>query len=44
MPHRFFTLDVFTRTRLEGNPLAVVLDADDIADDRMQRIARSRCG
>lgn len=40
MPHRFFTLDVFTRTRLEGNPLAVVLDADDVAPERMQAIAR----
>jgi trans-2,3-dihydro-3-hydroxyanthranilate isomerase len=40
MSHRFFTLDVFTRTRLEGNPLAVVLGADDIDPARMQAIAR----
>ncbi len=35
----FFTLDVFTSTRLAGNPLAVVLDADDLDTQRMQAIA-----
>ncbi|HXK53848.1 MAG TPA: PhzF family phenazine biosynthesis protein [Hyphomicrobiales bacterium] len=39
MSHRFFTLDVFTDTALAGNPLAVVLDADDLSDARMQAIA-----
>lgn len=39
MSHRFFTLDVFTQTALAGNPLAVVLDADDLDDARMQKIA-----
>lgn len=32
-------LDVFTTAALEGNPLAVVFDADPLDDDAMQRIA-----
>ena len=36
----FHTLDVFTRTRFGGNPLAVVLDADALSDQQMQTIAR----
>jgi trans-2,3-dihydro-3-hydroxyanthranilate isomerase len=40
MPRRFFTLDVFTREPLAGNPLAVVLDAEGLDDARMQAIAR----
>ena len=40
MRRRFFTLDVFTDTALAGNPLAVVLDAEDLDQDRMQAIAR----
>src|SRR5258706_469725 len=28
MSHRFYTLDVFTNTRFEGNPLAVFSDAN----------------
>ena len=40
MPRRFVTLDVFTREPLAGNPLAVVLDAEGIDVERMQRIAR----
>ncbi|WP_411033532.1 PhzF family phenazine biosynthesis protein [Shinella sp. BYT-45] len=36
----FHTLDVFTRTRFGGNPLAVVLDADHLTDAQMQAIAR----
>jgi trans-2,3-dihydro-3-hydroxyanthranilate isomerase len=39
-PRRYAVLDVFTKTALEGNPLAVVLDTDGLDDDRMQRIAR----
>lgn len=39
MAHRFYTLDVFTRTALAGNPLAVVTDADDLAAETMQAIA-----
>lgn len=39
MAHRTFTLDVFTDTPLAGNPLAVVLEADDLTADRMQAIA-----
>ncbi len=35
----YVLLDVFTRTRLSGNPLAVVLRADGLLDDQMQRIA-----
>jgi len=40
MDHRFFTLDVFTTTRFQGNPLAVITDGDDLSDDQMQAIAR----
>ena len=40
MPHPFHVVDVFTDKALAGNPLAVVLDAGDIPDDRAQAIAR----
>ena len=40
MRRRFQTLDVFTDTRLAGNPLAVVLDSDGLDPSRMQAIAR----
>lgn len=39
MQRRYAVLDVFTDTPLAGNPLAVVLDADDLDDQRMQAIA-----
>ncbi|UOK70697.1 PhzF family phenazine biosynthesis protein [Ancylobacter polymorphus] len=37
---RFHTVDVFTQTRFGGNPLAVVLDADELTTAQMQAIAR----
>lgn len=40
MTRRFFTLDVFTNRTLAGNPLAVVLDAAGLDDQRMQAIAQ----
>src|SRR6476660_10161308 len=40
MNHRFYTLDVFTTTRFQGNPLAVFTDGDGLSDDAMQAIAR----
>jgi trans-2,3-dihydro-3-hydroxyanthranilate isomerase len=40
MRRRFFTLDVFTRSPLAGNPLAVVLEAQGLTDGAMQAIAR----
>jgi trans-2,3-dihydro-3-hydroxyanthranilate isomerase len=40
MARRYHTLDVFTDTRLAGNPLAVVLDADGLDAAAMQKIAR----
>src|SRR5246500_4234802 len=40
MQRRFYTLDVFTTNRFEGNPLAVVTDADGLSDDAMLAIAR----
>lgn len=40
MSHRFYTLDVFTTNRFEGNPLAVFTDGDGLSDDAMQAIAR----
>src|SRR3979411_920486 len=40
MEHRFYTLDVFTNSRFEGNPLAVFTDGDGLSDDQMLAIAR----
>jgi trans-2,3-dihydro-3-hydroxyanthranilate isomerase len=39
MQRRFVTVDVFTATRLNGNPLAVVLDAEGLTTPQMQAIA-----
>jgi len=40
MDHRFFTLDVFTETRFQGNPVAVITDGDGLSRDQMLAIAR----
>src|SRR5205085_12540917 len=40
MRRRFVTLDVFTERRFAGNPLAVVLDAENLETDAMQAVAR----
>ncbi len=40
MPRRFYTLDVFTDTKLAGNPLAVVIDSDGLDAKQMQAITR----
>ena len=40
MRWRFFTLDVFAREALAGNPLAVVVDAEGLDATQMQKIAR----
>jgi trans-2,3-dihydro-3-hydroxyanthranilate isomerase len=40
MEHRFHTLDVFTTTRFQGNPVAVFTDGDSLSNDQMQAIAR----
>ena len=40
MKRQFVTLDVFTDTRLSGNPLAVVLDAQGLETSQMQAVAR----
>jgi trans-2,3-dihydro-3-hydroxyanthranilate isomerase len=37
--HRYLTMDVFSETVLQGNPLAVFPDATGISDVRMQQIA-----
>jgi len=39
MKLNYLLLDVFTRERLKGNPLAVVLQADGLLDNQMQAIA-----
>src|SRR5918992_1189659 len=39
---RYTLLDVFTSTRLQGNPLAVVHDADGLSDAVMHAVARAR--
>ena len=36
----YFVVDVFTRTALAGNPLAVVMNTCGLATERMQAIAR----
>ena len=36
---RFRQVDVFTRTPFLGNPVAVVLDAENLTTEQMQRIA-----
>ncbi|MBL9052610.1 MAG: PhzF family phenazine biosynthesis protein [Tabrizicola sp.] len=36
----FHTCDVFTETRFAGNPLAIVLGADDLTPAQMQTLAR----
>ena len=36
---RFMQVDVFTERALLGNPLAVVLDAQDLSDRQMQSFA-----
>ncbi len=40
MRRRFATLDVFTESRLAGNPLAVVLEPEGLDTPAMQKIAR----
>jgi trans-2,3-dihydro-3-hydroxyanthranilate isomerase len=40
MTHRIHTVDVFAEKPLAGNQLAVVLDAEDIPSEAMQRIAK----
>ena len=40
MKRRYQVLDVFTETAFEGNPLAVVTDAEGLDDHHMQAIAR----
>jgi trans-2,3-dihydro-3-hydroxyanthranilate isomerase len=40
MERRFYTLDVFTTTRFEGNPLAVITDGDGLSNGAMLAIAR----
>ncbi len=40
MEFKFHTLDVFTAHRFGGNPLAVVLDADQLNSEQMQAVAR----
>jgi trans-2,3-dihydro-3-hydroxyanthranilate isomerase len=38
--YEFVQLDVFTRTPLTGNPLAIFTDARDLSDQQMQALAR----
>jgi PhzF family phenazine biosynthesis protein len=40
VPRRFRQVDVFTETPYLGNPVAVVLDAEGLSTDEMQRFAR----
>jgi PhzF family phenazine biosynthesis protein len=39
MPRQFRQVDVFTATPYQGNPLAVVLDADGLSGQQMQQFA-----
>jgi len=38
MQYQYVTVDVFTDTRFQGNPVAVVLDADGLSTEQMQAI------
>lgn len=38
--HRYVVVDAFATMPLEGNPVAVFFDSDDLSTKRMQRIAR----
>ena len=40
MKLNYHVVDVFTKTRFGGNPLAVVLDADELTTQQMQTVAR----
>ncbi|PRZ41226.1 PhzF family phenazine biosynthesis protein [Antricoccus suffuscus] len=40
MQRAFQQVDVFTSTPYKGNPVAVVLDADELTDEQMQAFAR----
>lgn len=40
MPYSFYTLDVFTDTKLGGNPLAVLPEADGLSDAAMLAITK----
>jgi PhzF family phenazine biosynthesis protein len=40
MSRPFAQIDVFTETTYLGNPVAVVLEADDLTTEEMQRVAR----
>jgi trans-2,3-dihydro-3-hydroxyanthranilate isomerase len=40
MRYPYWTADVFTNRAFEGNPLAVVADAEGLTTEQMQRIAR----
>ena len=39
-PYHFHVYDVFTEQRFAGNPLAIVLGADELSDRTMQAVAR----
>lgn len=39
MKRRYVVADVYTDTPFQGNPVAVVLDAEDLSTEQMQRIA-----
>ena len=41
---RLFLVDTFTRERYCGNPAAVVLDAEQLSEDEMRRLARELHG
>jgi len=40
MSYPFLLVDAFTENALGGNPCAVILDADDLTSEMMQRLAR----
>ena len=40
MKYEFVTVDVFTSVPFGGNPLAVLLDAEGISGEQMQKVAR----
>ena len=39
MTHQFYIVDLFAEQAYAGNPLTVVIGADDLSDETMQLIA-----
>jgi predicted PhzF superfamily epimerase YddE/YHI9 len=43
LPQRFYIVDVFAQQRYAGNPLAVVVGADDLPDEDTKSAGHRSC-